>query len=150
MKLDESMKQALRSNISFLATCSKDRIPHVIPVGLVEVLDDSTIAVVDVLMKKTIKNLAENGIAALVVTDIGRMNRYLFKGNALVVTNGEIIEWARKLAEERRKRRREILEQRLKWEKDPEIIEKTKRLIEGEHIPKGVILIKVREIYRVM
>jgi len=39
-RLDESMKTVLRNNICYLATSSRDGVPNVIPVGLVEALDD--------------------------------------------------------------------------------------------------------------
>jgi predicted pyridoxine 5'-phosphate oxidase superfamily flavin-nucleotide-binding protein len=149
-KLDDSMKTALRNNISYLATCSKDGVPHVIPVGLVEVLDDSTIAVVDVLMKKSRKNLAENDHAALAVTDANRLVGYSFKGEASVTSTQEMMRWAEEFVKKRLEKRRELLTNRLKSETNPEMISKIKKLIEAEYQPKAVVLIKVGEVYRVM
>jgi predicted pyridoxine 5'-phosphate oxidase superfamily flavin-nucleotide-binding protein len=79
----------------------------VVPVGLVEVLDDSTIAIVDVRMDKTRKNLAENDNVALAVTDVNRLVGYQFKGKAYVVSEGEIMEWAKEFVKRKQERRRE-------------------------------------------
>jgi len=149
-KLDESMKLALKNNICYLATCSKDGVPNVVPVGLVEVFDDSTIAVVDVLMNKTRRNLAENDNVAIAVTDVNRLVGYQFKGKASVISEGEIMEWAREFVKKKQERRRELLANRLKSETNPEIISKIKRLMEVEHKPKAVVLIRVNEVYRTM
>ena len=121
-----------------------------VPVGLVEVLDDSTIAIVDVRMDKTRKNLAENDNVALAVTDVNRLVGYQFKGKAYVVSEGEIMEWAKEFVKRKQERRREILADRLKTETNPESISKIKKLMEVEYKPKAVVLIKVNEVYRTM
>ncbi|TDA30318.1 MAG: hypothetical protein DSO04_06135 [Hadesarchaea archaeon] len=149
-RLDDLMKLALRSNICYLATSSKEGVPNVVPMGLVEVLDDSTIAVIDVLMHKTRKNLAENDNVALAVTDVNRLAGYQFKGKASVVSTGEMMEWARELVKKKQEKRRELLADRLKSETDPERISKIKKLMEVTYQPKAVVLIKVKEIYRTM
>jgi predicted pyridoxine 5'-phosphate oxidase superfamily flavin-nucleotide-binding protein len=149
-RLDESMKSALRNNICYLATSSKDGVPNVIPVGLVEVLDDSTIAVVDVRMDKTRRNLKENENVALAVTDSNKLQGYQFKGKASVVTTGEMMAWANEFVKKKLEKRHELLLNRLKSEKDPEIISKIKKLSEVTYQPKAVILIKVEEVYRTM
>jgi predicted pyridoxine 5'-phosphate oxidase superfamily flavin-nucleotide-binding protein len=149
-RLDDFMKLALRTNICYLATCSKDGIPNVVPVGLVEVLDDSTIAIVDVLMNKTRKNLAENDNVALAVTDVNRLVGYQFKGKAYAVSEGEIMEWAKEFVKRKQEKRRELLANRLKTETNPELISKIKKLMEVEYKPKAVVLIKVNEVYRTM
>ena len=149
-KLDESMKLALRNNICYFATCSKNGIPNVVPMGLVEVLDDSTIAIVDVLMKKTRKNLEENNNVAIAVTDVNRLVGYQFKGKASVITTGELMEWANEFVKKKHEKRKEILINRLKSEKDPEIISKIEKRINVMYKPKAVVIIKVEEIYRTM
>jgi predicted pyridoxine 5'-phosphate oxidase superfamily flavin-nucleotide-binding protein len=149
-RLDESMKSALRNNICYLATSSKNGVTNVIPVGLVEVLDDSTIAVVDVRMDKTRRNLEENENVALAVTDSNKLQGYQFKGKASVVTTGEMMAWANEFVKKKLEKRRELLLNRLKSEKDPEMISKIKKLSEVTYQPKAVILVKVEEVYRTM
>ncbi len=148
--LDENMKVALRSNVCYLATSSKEGVPNVVPVGLVDVLDASTIVVVDVLMNKTRKNLAENENVALAVTDSNRLLGYQFKGKASVVTSGELMSWASEFLKAKYERRRKMLLERLKSETDPEKIAKIKRMAEDERHPKAVVVIKVEEVYRTM
>jgi predicted pyridoxine 5'-phosphate oxidase superfamily flavin-nucleotide-binding protein len=149
-RLDDTMKLALRNNICYLGTCSKDCVPNVVPMGLVEVLDDSTIAVVDVLMNKTRKNLAENDNVALAVTDVNRLVGYQFKGKASVVSAGEIMAWAGEFSERKHEKRREHLISRLRSETDLERISKIKKMVEVTHQPKAVVMIRVEEIYKTM
>lgn len=148
--LDESVKLALKNNICYLATSSKTYVPNVVPMGLVDVLDDSTIAVVDVLMNKTRKNLAENENVAIAVTDSNRLVGYQIKGKASVITEGKLMEWATEFTKAKHEKRREILKKRLQQETDPEKISKIKEMMEVIRHPKAVVLIKVDEIYRTM
>ncbi|RLI78887.1 hypothetical protein DRP05_05825 [Archaeoglobales archaeon] len=53
--IDAEMKEVLSRNICYFATSTKDGKPNVIPVGLVEPIDDSRILLVDVKMNKTRK-----------------------------------------------------------------------------------------------
>ncbi len=136
--LDEKMKEVLRRNICYFATSTKNGKPNVVPVGLAEPIDDSRILLIDVRMNKTRKNLEENNMVALAVTDVERLGAYQFKGRAEVVTAGELFEKAAKLAEERMEIRRDRLKERL---------EKT---MERKMIPKAAIVIEVEEIYPCM
>jgi len=148
--LNEEMKEVLRRNICYFATSTEDGKPNVIPVGLVEPIDNSRILLVDVKMNKTRRNLEENNAVALAVTDFEKLKAYQFKGKAKVVTEGELFEGAVKLAEERMKIRRERLERRIESESDPEMRKKVKEIAERKMKPKAAIVIEVKEVYPCM
>ena len=115
--LDEEMKEVLRRNICYFATSTKDGKPNVIPVGLVEPIDDSRILLVDVKMNKTRRNLEENNAVALAVTDFEKLKAYQFKGKAKVVTEGELFEKAKQILERRMEIRKERLRKRIERKK---------------------------------
>ncbi|MBC7114947.1 MAG: uncharacterized protein PWR13_1252 [Archaeoglobi archaeon] len=148
--LTDEMREILGRNICYFATSSKDGKPNVVPVGLVEPIDDSRFLIVDVRMNKTRKNLEENDRVALAVTDVERLGAYQFKGRAKVVTEGELFERAKRLVEERVERRRKRLRERLEREKDPEIRKKLENMMEREMKPKAAIVVEVEEIYPCM
>ena len=148
--LDEEMKEDLRRNICYFATSTKDGKPNVIPVGLVEPIDDSRILLVDVKMNKTRRNLEENDAVALAVTDFEKLKAYQFKGRAKVVTEGELFEKAKQILEKRMKIRKERLRRKIEGENDPEIKKKLEELAERKMRPKAAIVIEVEEIYSCM
>lgn len=148
--LDEEMKEVLRRNVCYFATSTKDGKPNVIPVGLVEPIDDSRILLVDVKMNKTRRNLEENNAVALAVTDFEKLKAYQFKGRAKVVTEGELFEKAKQILEKRMKIRKERLRRKIEGENDPEIKKKLEELAERKMRPKAAIVIEVEEIYSCM
>ena len=90
--LTRAMQSICEENLSYFATASLDGVPNVVPVGLVKALDDHRIMIVDVLFKKTRKNLKENARVALAVTDLRRLEAYQFKGRAEIVSEGELFD----------------------------------------------------------
>ena len=148
--LDEEMKEVLRRNICYFATSTKDGKPNVIPVGLVEPIDDSRILLVDVKMNKTRRNLEENDAVALAVTDFEKLKAYQFKGRAKVVTEGELFEKAKQILEKRMKIRKERLRRKIEGEDNPEIKKKLEEMAERKMKPKAAIVIEVEEIYSCM
>jgi len=148
--LDEEMKEVLRRNVCYFATSTKDGKPNVIPVGLVEPIDDSRILLVDVKMNKTRRNLEENDAVALAVTDFEKLKAYQFKGKAKVVTEGELFEKAKQILEKRMEIRKERLRRKIEGEDNPEIKKKLKEIAERKMKPKAAIVIEVGEIYSCM
>ncbi|RLI74813.1 hypothetical protein DRP05_15685 [Archaeoglobales archaeon] len=148
--LDEEMKEVLRRNICYFATSTNDGKPNVIPVGLVEPIDNSRILLVDVKMNKTRRNLEENDAVALAVTDFEKLRAYQFKGKAKVVTEGELLEKAKQILEKRMEIRKERLKRRIEIEDNPEIKKKLEEMAERKMRPKATIVIKVEEVYPCM
>ena len=61
VKLTAEMKEAFsKMKIFPVATASKDGTPNVIPLGIVELIDDETIWITDNFMNKTLSNLRVN------------------------------------------------------------------------------------------
>ena len=58
MKITEEIKQMQDENIVYLATSTKEGKPNVVPIGLVHVISDNEVLIVDMLFKK-IKNRKE-------------------------------------------------------------------------------------------
>lgn len=151
-KLDQEIKDVLRSNIGYLATSSPDGRPNVVPVGLVEPVGDSELLLVDVLFQKTRRNLEANPHVALAVTDFARMRGHQLKGTARIETSGEIFEKAARLARERGERRNAMMESRLAQTEDPEVKERIRRSIEKHRQlkPKAAVIVTVEEVYSTM
>jgi predicted pyridoxine 5'-phosphate oxidase superfamily flavin-nucleotide-binding protein len=144
------MKDILKSNICYLATSSKNGKPNVVPMGLVQPIDDSTVMIVDVRMNKTRCNLSENEQVALAVTDSAKMQAYQLKGKANVVTSGEIFENANQLAKEKADKKSKRLQERLKETTDPVIRKKIEAMLGNKSVPKSAVIISIEEIYSTM
>ncbi len=91
MKMKAEIQEVLGKNIIYLATASKSGIPNVVPIGGKTVIDDQTILMVDVLLKKTKKNILENPIVAIIVEDLKQDKplSYQLKGTAKIYSEGE-------------------------------------------------------------
>ena len=146
--MTKEMREILEENIAYFATASKDSKPNVVPVGLVKVISDSEVLIVDVLFNKTRKNLKQNPQVALAVTDVRRLESYQFKGKAQVFTKGKLFDKAPEIMQEKAKRRQETLK---KLEK-PELKEKIQKInrLHEKLKPKAVALVNIEEIYSTM
>ncbi len=144
------MKDILKSNVCYLATSSKNGKPNVVPMGLVQPIDDSTVMIVDVRMNKTMCNLSENEQVALAVTDSAKMQAYQLKGKANVVTSGEIFENANLLVKEKAVIKSKRLQERLKTTTDPVIRKKIEAMLDNKSVPKSAVIISIEEIYSTM
>lgn len=151
-KITQGMKEILRSNINYFATASRDNKPNVVPVGLVEPISDSEVMIVDVLFKKTRKNLQENPRVALAVTDVDRLQAYQFKGKAKIMASGQMFDKAFQIMKEKGERRNKRMEKRFKNIQDPELRKRYQQMMEKHKKlkPKAVVLVKVDEIYSTM
>jgi len=68
VKLNADMKEAFaKMKIFPVATASKDGVPNVIPLGMVELHNDETIWITDNFMNKTISNLRTNPKIAIYI-----------------------------------------------------------------------------------
>lgn len=93
----EEMKTALSNNKIFsVATASPDGEPNVVAISFVKLISDDEILVMDNFMGKTAKNLEANPRVAIscwpVDPHTNEMAAYQFKGDAQIVTSGEVFE----------------------------------------------------------
>lgn len=97
--LNEAVKKILSENMWDLATCS-DNMPNVVPVAFKDVTADGKLAVGDVFLETTLKNLRENGgKIAVSVYDAESLEGYQIKGTAEYVTSGAVVETFQKMVE---------------------------------------------------
>ncbi len=97
--LNEAVKKVLSENMWDLATCS-DNMPNVVPVAFKDVTADGKLAVGDVFLETTLKNLRENGgKIAVSVYDAKSLEGYQIKGTAEYATSGAVVETFQKMVE---------------------------------------------------
>lgn len=97
--LNEAVKKVLSENMWDLATCSNN-MPNVVPVAFKDVTADGKLAVGDVFLETTLKNLQENGgKIAVSVYDAKSLEGYQIKGTAEYVTSGAVVETFQKMVE---------------------------------------------------
>ncbi len=104
-----------------LATATKDGIPNVVPVNAKKVLDDETILISDQFLNKTLKNVQENPRVAVTAWD--KLEGYQLKGVVTIETSGQRFEETAQWIEERGKRINISLKS------------------------KGILIVKIEEIY---
>lgn len=89
--MNDAVKKLLKESMWDLATCA-DGEPNVVPVAFKDVLPDGRLAVGDVFLDTTLKNLAaNNGRIAISVYDAKNLEGYQIKGAAEYVTEGEVV-----------------------------------------------------------
>ena len=145
MRVSEEIKQMLDENIVYLATSTKEGKPNVVPIGLAHAISDEEVLIVDVLFKKTRKNLEENPLVAISFTDIKRLESYQLKGTAKIFKSGEVYEKAFDIMRNKAEKRRASLGNI----EDQEISERARRISEMHKRlrPKAAVLITIEEIY---
>lgn len=98
--LNENVKKVLQSSMWDLATCA-DGEPNVVPVAFKTVTEDGKLAVGDVFLETTLKNLeANNGKIAISVYDAKTLEGYQIKGTAAYVKEGALVDTFRKMVED--------------------------------------------------
>lgn len=98
--MNESVQKLLKESMWDLATCANDE-PNVVPVAFKDVLPDGRLAVGDVFLETTLKNLAaDNGKIAISVYDAKSLEGYQIKGKAEYVTEGAVVETFKKIVEQ--------------------------------------------------
>jgi predicted pyridoxine 5'-phosphate oxidase superfamily flavin-nucleotide-binding protein len=102
-------------------TADKQGYPNVVPIFWKKVLNDEAILLVDNFMKMSKKNLLENSNVCVSFWDPETEEAYKIKGKATYYAEGEIYEAGKKFIQSKK----------------------------PEKIPKGVVEVKVREIYTI-
>ena len=121
-KITQDMKDiAGKSKVFIMATASKDGKPNGVPIGLVQLISDDEIMLVDNFMNKTRQNIDENPMVAVSFWGGKGGYGYQFKGKARVETSGKLFDEASRAAQ----------------------------VEEPKHSPKAVVVVKVEEIYYV-
>ncbi len=90
--LNEKVVKVLQENTWSLATCDKEGMPNVVPMGFREVTADGKIAIGDVFMETTVANVLANPQAAVSAFDATSHEGYQVKGTAEYVTSGPIFD----------------------------------------------------------
>lgn len=97
--LNENVKKVLESSMWDLATCSNGE-PNVVPVAFKFVTDDGKLAVGDVFLDTTLKNInANGGKIAISVYNAETLEGYQIKGKAKYLTNGEMVDTFKAMVE---------------------------------------------------
>ena len=145
MKMSEEIKQMLDENIVYLATSTREGKPNVVPIGLAHAISDNEILIVDVLFKKTRRNLEENPQVAISFTDVKILESYQLKGKAKIFKSGEIYEKAFDIMKKKAEKREESVGKI----DNPEITERVRRISEMHKKlrPKAAVLITIEEIH---
>ena len=96
-QLPEAVKNAIfKQDVFSVATCSADRIPNVVYISYLKVIDDQTVLIADNYLKKTRDNILDNGKLAFAVLDEAK-GAYQIKGTAQRFEQGpmydEVQEW---------------------------------------------------------
>ena len=145
MKMSDEIKQMLDENIVYLATSTPEGKPNVVPIGLTHAISDNEVLIVDVLFKKTRKNIEQNPQVAISFNDVKRLESYQLKGNAEIFKDGELYEKAFDIMREKAEKRTQTLEKI----DDPKLSEIARRITELHKRlrPKAVVLITIEEIY---
>ncbi len=97
--LNENVKKVLESSMWDLATCSNGE-PNVVPVAFKFVTDDGKLAVGDVFLDTTLKNInANGGKIAISVYNAETLEGYQINGKAEYLTNGEMVDTFKAMVE---------------------------------------------------
>ncbi|MDD5503816.1 MAG: pyridoxamine 5'-phosphate oxidase family protein [Candidatus Omnitrophica bacterium] len=95
MKIPKKVKDIFNNEpVHQLATSSKNGVPNVCNAGAKYLLDDETIIIVDNYMNKTLANILENPLVAILVRS-GKES-YQIKGRCSYLNSGPLYEDARK------------------------------------------------------
>ena len=91
-KLTDAVKKAiLEQEILPVATSNKDKIPNVVYIKYLKVVDDQTVLIADNYLNKTRDNILDNGKIAFAVRD-DEKGSYQIKGTAERITQGDMFE----------------------------------------------------------
>ena len=97
--LNENVKKLLAEGMWNLATCANGE-PNVVPVAFKYVTEDGNLAVGDVFLETTLKNLTANdGKLAISVYDAKTLEGYQIKGVAEYVTEGTVVDTFKAMVE---------------------------------------------------
>jgi len=90
VKLTAEVKKAISQQEVFpVATSNQDRIPNVVYIKYLKVIDEQTVLIADNFLNKTRDNILSNGKIAFAVLD-GDKGSYQIKGTAERLTEGNM------------------------------------------------------------
>jgi predicted pyridoxine 5'-phosphate oxidase superfamily flavin-nucleotide-binding protein len=90
-KVNPEMREIIEEQkLCYVATASSEGRPNVSPKGSIICVDGDTLAFAAVRSEKTLKNLAENPAVSVAVLDVAQRKGYQFKGQATMISEGEI------------------------------------------------------------
>ncbi len=97
--MNENVKNLLDNSLWDLATCA-DGEPNVVPVAFKMITEDGKLAVGDVFLETTLKNIqANDGQIAISVYDAKNLEGYQIKGTAEYVTEGAVVDTFKAMVE---------------------------------------------------
>jgi len=95
-QLPEEVKKAISKQEVFpVATCNQNRIPNVVYIKYLKVVDDRTVLIADNFLNKTRNNILSNGNIAFVVRD-DEKGSFQIKGTAERLTEGDTFDEVQK------------------------------------------------------
>ena len=98
-KLTEEIKSFIAEHEVFIATASADGMPNIGAKGSTQVLDDEHIVFYELTGGRTWENLQVHPRVAIAVADRSTTKGYRLTGKAELVTEGELYDGAKKMAE---------------------------------------------------
>ena len=98
-KLTEEIKSFIAEHEAFIATASADGMPNIGAKGSTRALDDEHIVFYELTGGRTWENLQENPRVAIAVAEKSTIKGYKLTGKAELVTEGELYEGAKQMAE---------------------------------------------------
>ena len=97
VKMPPEVKEALAKQKPIpIATATKDGTPNVVFIGLMKVVDDETLLIVDNFFLKTAANLSENPRISVLCYDTDTKKSYQIKGSTKVLKAGPQFDEMRK------------------------------------------------------
>jgi len=98
-KLTEEIKSFIADHEAFIATASADGTPNIGAKGSTQVLDDEHIVFYELTGGRTWENLQTNPKVAIAVAEKSTIKGYKLTGKAELITDGELYDGAKQLAE---------------------------------------------------
>ena len=99
MMFQEPVTALLNNKMWDLATYSEQG-PNVVPVAFKCITEDGKLAVGDVFLETTLKNIQANGKIAVSVYDAKTLEGYQIQGTATYVTEGKLVDTFKAMAED--------------------------------------------------
>ncbi|MBU0627905.1 MAG: pyridoxamine 5'-phosphate oxidase family protein [Nanoarchaeota archaeon] len=110
MELTNNMISGIKnSDLFYLATCSNEKIPNVVPIKCVKWIGNNKVLVADNFMKKTKQNILDNPHVSFVLKE-AREYPFQFKGKVKIYGKGEYFDEAVKMVEKYRPKSALVIE----------------------------------------
>ncbi|MEN8247110.1 MAG: pyridoxamine 5'-phosphate oxidase family protein [Thermodesulfobacteriota bacterium] len=123
-KMNNRVRELLtQQRTVILATSTADGVPNVVPIHSTSIIDDENILISDQFMRKTLENLKANPKVAITFWD--KIEGYQIKGDCTYETSGKL------------------------YEETTSLVEAYGKSINFPLRSKGILLIKITDIYNV-